>query len=148
MLMQGRKFKMQSNELTVWFDGKQQWSKLRDSNEVNLTEPTDDELAQTNPAALIGIYKHGYTATLDQGTLRGKPTNIVTLKAADKSAAFQTIILDIERSTNKPLCIRAKQNGDWLRLAIFSFETGQSVGKSDFTFPKKLYPKAEIIDLR
>lgn len=148
IIMQGRKFKMRTDDLTVWFDGKQQWSVMKGSNEVNLTEPTDAELAQTNPAALIGIYKQGYTTTLNEGTLRGKPTYIVTLVAADRSAAFQKIMLDIERDTYTPLCIRAKQNGDWLRLAILTFQTDNGVGKTDFTFPKKLYPKAEIIDLR
>ncbi len=148
LLVNGRRFKLLTNDLTVWYDGSEQWSMMRGSQEVNLTVPTDEEVAETNPAVLIGIYKSGYAATLAQSTLRGRPTYVVTLTPTSQSAAYQKIVLDVERSTYTPMCIRAKRNGNWLRLAIQTFETGQKVDKDTFTFPKKHFPKVEVIDLR
>ncbi|MBQ7444267.1 MAG: hypothetical protein IJS59_10475 [Bacteroidaceae bacterium] len=148
LFMHGRQFKLRTNDLTVWYDGSQQWSMMRGSQEVNLTEPTETEVAETNPAVLIGIYKSGYAASLAEGTLRGKATYVVTLTPTSSASAYEKIILDVERAGFTPLCIRAKQHGNWLRLAIMTFETGQKVTAADFTFPKKLFPEAEVIDLR
>ncbi len=148
MLIDGRKFHLQTNDLQAWFDGKQQWSMLANTNEANLTEPTEAELASTNPAMLIGIYKHGYTAKLSHGTLRGKPTYVVHLHATSGSAEFSDIVIDTERATYIPLCIRAKQRGNWVRLAILSFQSHQKAKATDFQFPVKQYPDVEVIDLR
>lgn len=148
MLMKGRKFHISTDEMLAWYDGKKQWSMLTNSTEANLTEPTEEELAQTNPAALIGIYKRGYDAKLSTSTLRGKATYVVHLKATSTAAEFSEIYIDIERATYTPLCIRAKHDDDWLRLAIMSFATDQKTKASDFEFPEKQYPNVDIIDLR
>ena len=148
MLIDGRKFHLTTNDLQAWFDGKQQWSMLADATEANLTEPTESELATTNPAMLIGIYKKGYTASLSQGTLRGKPTYVVHLHATSAKAEFSDIVIDTERATYTPMCIRARQNGNWVRLAILSFQGRQKASQADFQFPAKQYPNVEVIDLR
>ncbi len=46
------------------------------------------------------------------------------------------------------MCIRVRQDKDWHRISIRSFQGGQNFQDSDFTFPKEKYPTAEIIDLR
>ena len=148
MLLDGRKFQMQTPDMMLWFDGKQQWAMQRDASEVNLTEPTEEEVASVNPAMIVGIYKNGYTATLSRSTLRGRNTYVVHLRATSAKAEFSDIYIDTERDTFTPLCIRACQNGDWVRLSILSFQDGQKTSSSDFTFPKKDYPKVEVIDLR
>lgn len=148
MLISGRKFQMQTSELTTWFDGKTQWSMLSDATEVNISEPTEEELAAMNPSALINIYKKGYSSSLRRSSLRGRPTYEVRLTAKNKKAAFSEIYVDVEQDTFNPLCFRAKQNGNWLRLSIISFSTYQPAQDSDFTFPSKNYPDIEVIDLR
>ena len=46
------------------------------------------------------------------------------------------------------MCIRVRQDKDWHRISIRSFQGGQNFQDSDFTFPKAQYPTAELIDLR
>ena len=148
MLISGRKFQMKTPDITTWFDGKTQWSMLSDASEVNVSEPTDEELAAMNPSALINIYKKGYSYTLRKSSLRGKETYEVRLVAKNKKASFSEIYVDVDPDTYNPLCFRAKQDGNWMRLSIFSFSTNQPTQDSDFTFPSKDYPNAEVIDLR
>ena len=148
LLISGRKFQMQTPELTTWFDGKTQWSMLSDATEVNISEPTEEEQAAMNPSALISIYKKGYSTSLRRSSLRGRPTYEVRLVAKNKKAAFSEIYVDVDQSTYDPLCFRAKQDGNWLRLSILSFNTNQPAQDSDFTFPTKDYPNIEVIDLR
>ena len=148
MLISGRKFQMKTPDLTTWFDGKTQWSMLSDASEVNISEPTEEELAAMNPSTLIYIYKKGYSYSLRKSSLRGKPTYEVRLAAKNKKAAFQEIYVDVDQATYSPLCFRAKQNGNWLRLSILTFATNQSALDSDFTFPRQDFPDAEVVDLR
>ena len=148
MTIKGTKFQMQTPDVIVWFDGKTQWSMMRESDEVNVTEPTEEEQAAMNPAAFVNIYKSGYEYTLTESTLRGRAVYTVYLSAKNKKAAFSDILVDVDKQTYDPLCFRAYKDGDWMRLAIMSFKTGQSVPEATFTFPARSYPNVEIIDLR
>ena len=148
MLLSGRKYKMITDEMTTWYDGTTQWNMMAGSDEVNVSTPTEEEQAAMNPATLIGIYKKGYKFGLKKSSLRGKPTFEVYLKAKNKKAPFSEIYVDVEQGTYTPLCLRAKKDGDWLRLAILSFKNRLSLPASTFTFPQKDFPNVEVIDLR
>lgn len=148
MLMLGRKFRMEAEDIITWFDGKTQWSMIPGSGEVNISEPSEEELATMNPYALINLYKKGYRYSLRKSTLRGKPTYEVHLMAKSKKASFIYIYVDVDQATYNPLCFRAKQNGNWLRLSILSFLPNQKTTDTDFTFPAMQYPNVEVIDLR
>ena len=148
LLISGQQFQMETPEMTTWFDGKTQWAMLKGAGEVNVSEPTEEERAAMNPSTLINIYKKGYSYKLKKSTLRGKPTYEVHLKAKSKKAAFSEIYVDVEQSTCNPLCLRAKREGNWMRLAILSFQAGQTLPANTFTFPKNDYPDIEVIDLR
>lgn len=148
MLLSGRKYKMITDEMTTWYDGTTQWNMMAGSDEVNVSTPTEEEQAAMNPATLIGIYKKGYKFGLRKSSLRGKPTFEVHLKAKNKKAPFSEIYVDVEQGTYTPLCLRAKKDGDWLRLAILSFKNRLSLPASTFTFPQKDFPNVEVIDLR
>lgn len=148
MTINGNKFQMQTPEAIVWYDGKTQWSMMRDGDEVNMTEPTAEEQAAMNPAALVNIYKSGYNYSMSENTLRGRAVYTVYLTAKNKKAAFSAIIVDVDKKTYDPLCFRACKDGDWLRLAIMDFKADQSAPEATFTFPARSYPNVEIIDLR
>ncbi len=148
MIVDGSKYIMTTPELQTWYNGTLQWSMQTGSDEVNLLQPTPEENAVANPAAIVGIYRQGYNATMTDGTLRGRATHVVHLQATKSDAEFSEIYIDTERSTYTPLCIRAKHNGDWTRLSIYDFRKASKTKAADFEFPKKKYPDVEIIDLR
>ena len=148
ILISGRKFQMTSGELTTWFDGQTQWTMLTNSNEVNVAMPDEEEQAAMNPAVLVSIYKKGYRCSMTKSTLRGRATYVIHMSAKTKKAPFTDIFVDVEQATYNPLCIRAKKDGDWMRLAILTFQNGLTLPASTFTFPKGDFPSAEIIDLR
>jgi len=45
------------DEMKAWFDGKTQWAYMAQNNEVSITEPSEKELAETNPMAILSGYK-------------------------------------------------------------------------------------------
>lgn len=148
MLISGPKYYMQTNEISVWYDGETQWSKMTNSNEVNVSAPNQEAQATINPMTLVGLYKKGYDYSYEKSRLRDQPTYVIHLSAKSKKMPFSHIFIDVEQATYNPLCIRAKKDGDWLRLSIITFLPGQKFPESTFSFPEKDNLGIEVIDLR
>ena len=147
--VKGNKFKIESNSLTTWFDGKTQWTLLAGSDEVNVSTPTAAELQAINPYSFINIYKKGYTATLAKASYEGKSVHEVRLVATSKKSSMQKILLTIDPATLMPLSVRFKNaKGDWTRIRVRSIKTGRQFADAAFTFDAKQHPGIEIIDLR
>ena len=148
MLLQGKKFQLNTPEMITWYDGKQQWCYVPETEEVNLTIPTEKEMQAVNPYAFLNLYKKGYDITMRESALRGEQTYEVHLVAQDARFSAQEIYVDVSRSDYRLLCIRVRQDRDWHRISILSFQGGQKFQEGDFTFPKEKYPSAELVDLR
>ena len=58
--IKGRKFHASTPEAIVWFDGKTQWTYMKNNDEVNVSNPTEAELQAINPYNFINIYKQGF----------------------------------------------------------------------------------------
>lgn len=145
----GNKFKITTDALTTWFDGRTQWSLLAGSDEVNVSTPTAAEVQQLNPYAFVNLYKKGYTLTRTDATYQGKACHEVRLKAQNKSNSIQTLVLTIDKSTHLPHSIRIKDNkGEWTRIRVSGLSLRKKWNDSQFKFDSKQYPGIEIIDLR
>ena len=148
--LKGDKFQVNAEGTKVWFDGHTQWAYLVSSDEVNVTEPTQEELQSINPYTLLSLYKQGYRIAFGKAnTYSGKPAYEVVLKASDRNKDFQRIILYVSKDNFRPLCINISQKGgDNVVIHITSYKEGQVYNDSFFTFGKEAYPTAEVIDLR
>lgn len=148
--LQGEKFQLDADGVKTWFDGRTQWSYLTGSDEVNVSEPTPEELQSINPYALLSIYKQGYHLKLGKtNTYGGKSAYEVILTASDKKQDLQCVILYVDKVTFRPLCISMTQKGgSSVAIRVTSYKSGQAYNDNSFTFDKKAYPTAEVIDLR
>lgn len=145
-LLSGNRFKLDTPHLVVWYNGQTQWTMLKSSSEVNITEPTADELAVSNPFAVISNYdKHYSTRRLpdEDGNYR------LELKPINASTGIDAIILTINKSTDMPTAVRIiLSDNRQVVLTVNSIAKGASKSKADFNYNPQLYPAAEIIDLR
>ena len=139
--IKGRKFHANTNEATVWFDGKTQWTYVKQNDEVNVNNPTAADLQAINPYNFIYMYKQGYTATMSNSG----NNYIVTLKGKDKG--IQEMVITINKQTYVPNQIRMLQKKQWTTIKVSDFKTVK-LSDSMFRFNPKSYPNAEIIDLR
>ena len=139
--IKGRKFHATTHEAVVWFDGKTQWTYVKQNDEVNVNTPSAADLQAINPYNFIYMYKQGYAATM---TMSGN-SYIVTLKGKGKS--ISEMVITINKQTYVPSQIRMLQNKQWTTIKVTHFQT---VKHADgiFRFNPKQYPNAEIIDLR
>lgn len=146
LILAGESFAMTSPKMSVWYDGTTQWTYSAADNEVNITEPTPDELQQINPLIIINSFRQGYTAK----TLSSTKTAVkIQLTARNQKADIRTATVTINPVTKLPTEIRlALASGQNAVISISNATVGKSLSKDTFRFPKAKYPRAEIIDLR
>lgn len=149
LYVQGGKFKITSDGMTTWFDGRTQWTMMTGSDEVNVSNPTEAELQQVNPYTFVDLYKKGYDLRLANTTYNGKACHEVRLVAQEKSNTIQLLIVVIDKKTQLPQSIRIKDNrGEWSRIRVNSIRTHRRWGDATFKFNEKQHPGVEVIDLR
>ena len=140
--IKGKKFHTSTPQATIWFDGKTQWTYVKDNDEVNVSSPSDAELAAINPYNFIYMYKKGYTYTM---TKKGGNFEI-HLKATNKKGISEMYIL-VNQKSYIPSQIRMKQQKGWTTIDIKNFKK-TNIADGTFRFNSKDFPTAEIIDLR
>ena len=138
--LKGEKFVLKTSDIITWFDGKTQWSYVTKNDEVNVSNPTQEELQQKGFSYKLGATK----------MYRGKAVWEVVLTARDKKQELERITLFVTKDTYEPLYILLQQRGQQTRneITITSYQTKQNYADQVFTFDKKQYPNAEVIDLR
>lgn len=150
LLLNENKFTCETEDMKTWYDGKTQWSLIYDSEEVNITEPTDDELLEINPYALLKVYKKGYSYNLvTEKTIENNPFVEIELKANSKEKDLQKLTLWINTKTYEPHTIDiVRSNGDLMHINIDDVKLVKKVDKLVYTFNPKEYPNVDVIDLR
>lgn len=148
--LKGDKFLLEADGTTTWFDGHTQWSYLSSSEEVNISEPTPEELQSINPYAFLSLDERGYKLKL--GKIDNAQDNSlykIVFTATNRKQDLQCVILYVAKDSLRPVRVSmAQRGGETVVIIINSYQTGQSYPDSLFMFDKKDYPKAEIIDLR
>lgn len=143
LLLKGRKFHATTPVATIWFDGKTQWTYLKNNDEVNVSNPTEAQLQAINPYNFINLYKKGYNATLNKS---GKDY-VVHLTATDKSKKIQELFVSVNKTNYHPTQVKLLQGKKWTVFDISDLKR-QNIPDSLFQFNSKDFPNAEIIDLR
>jgi len=141
--IKGKKFQATTPDVIIWFDGKTQWTLLKNNDEVNISTPNEAQLQALNPYNFIYMYKNGYTYTMKkQGGIYE-----VFLKATDKKRLVQEMVLSINAKNYIPSKIRVKHSKGWNTIEVSNFKKA-NLSDNMFRFNSKDFPQAEVIDLR
>lgn len=146
----GNKFKLDMETMAIWFNGETQWVLMKEVNEVNISQPTEQEVASINPLALLGIYKEGYTLSPPvTTTVNGKRVQRIDMAPTSSRGDFQSVSVTID-PTNHALArvILTGHDGMKTRIDITEYNANQRYPDSYFTFNASAYPGVEIVDLR
>ena len=141
--IKGDMFKLTSANAITWYDGRTQWTYMRGTDEVSISNPTDDQQQQINPYHFINLYKKGYSSSVSK---KGGMF-VVNLKRTSGSSDITEAVIEIDSKTYYPVNIRVKTDGRWTSFKI-SGAKRVNYNTPHFRFPKKQYKTAEIIDLR
>ena len=141
--IKGQKFHASTPQAVIWFDGKTQWTYMKQNEEVNVANPTEAQLQAINPYTFIYMYKNGYDYTM---TKKGGSYE-VHLTAKEKSRGIQEMYIVVNQKSYTPSQVRMKQSKGWTTIDISNFKK-TDLSDGIFRFNSKDFPKAEVIDLR
>lgn len=145
--LQGDKFRISSKEYSTWYDGKTQWTYLASSNEVNVTEPTPDELTQMNPFIIVSTLRKAYNSTKLK-SLAGTSKVLLTPKDPRHADIKKAEITFNDKTSMPTHVILYMASGSKIEILINSITKGNILPLSTFIFNKKELPGVEVIDLR
>ena len=148
LLLKGEKFYLNNGNIQSWYDGKTQWSYVADTEEVNISHPTLEELQGINPYLILMRYKTDFNYTYKGSQARNgvKGHEIILIP---KHSEQTEIIRVFVSTTYQPLAMRMEQNGHTLsEINITSYKINQKLEDGMFKFNRSLFPNAEIIDMR
>jgi len=141
--IKGTKFNARTPQAIVWYNGKTQWSYMKKTNEVNVSNPTQAQQMSMNPYTFINIYKTGYNMALK--TIGNSYE--VHLTAQNKKRSIQEMYITVDKKTSIPSKVRMRQGNTWSTITVNNFKA-KNVSNSVFTFNSKEFPGAEVVDLR
>jgi outer membrane lipoprotein-sorting protein len=141
--IKGKKFYATTPQATVWFDGKTQWTYMKNNDEVNVSNPTEAQLQAINPYNFIHLYKRGYNYTVNTA---GKDY-VVHLLANSGERKIKELFITVDKKNYQPKQVKMLQGKKWTTFDISNIKKNK-LADSQFRFNSKDFPKAEIIDLR
>lgn len=142
----GDRFRLDMPGVQTWYDGRTQWTYLQSANEVNITEPTVDELAQINPFAIISAINGSFRPTLVSSSQKIQVVRFTPANAAQSDINFMTVAFD--QATSWPRTIEISTSQGHATITVTNIKTGGKLPASAFVYNKKTHPDAETVDLR
>lgn len=148
IIMARERFRISSPVMHIWYDGHTQWSALKATQEVSVTEPDAEELLGSNPFAIITSYASRYNARLlpsDKGSRQRR----VELTPKHSGADIRRAVIVIDSATDWPVkAIVTMASGANIDTSIRKCMAGKKLAASTFVYKKGDLPGYELVDLR
>ncbi|MBQ2046729.1 MAG: outer-membrane lipoprotein carrier protein LolA [Muribaculaceae bacterium] len=142
----GNKFVITTPQMSTWFDGKTQWTYSSSINEVNIGEPTAEELQIINPFSIIKDFQINYNGKLLDSA---KGSYKIKLTPKKSNNDIKSIELTVNSTTYLPsLIVIVAKNNIKTTINIKNINIGGTLPGSTFVFNSANYPGVEVIDLR
>lgn len=141
------KFLLDMDDLTVWFDGKTQWAYMKNMDEVNITEPDAEELAQTNPVTIITAFKS--ISNINFSKTKDAVNHLIEFTPKAKNADFNSILIALNKQNKQAKFIRIEyKNGMKNELIFTNYKQSKGISDSIFKFDASKAKGAYVNDLR
>lgn len=142
VILEGDKFLLSMLGIEAAYDGSTLYVYSEDTEELTLSNPTEEELMQTNPlrfAKALAEVSRVEERTLNNGS------KIVTLYPNDLSAGIVRVALTIDKDGQLPISIEIKEADKTSRLTFIEPTLGSSPSANIYKLDK---PNAFLNDLR
>lgn len=142
----GDRFTIASPQISSWYDGRTQWTYSTHVGEVNITEPTPEELQQVNPFAIINSFKTDYRASMLKAPAGEKKIRLTSTRSGSD---IHSVELTLSAATLYPTrIVLTMGNRRSVSIAISSVKAGAALPISFFRYDAAKHPGISVVDLR
>ncbi|MGI8893323.1 MAG: LolA family protein [Bacteroidia bacterium] len=147
--LKGNKYWLEIGGQTIVSDGKTVWTYLKDANEVQITEATNDKDAIT-PTNIFTVYEKGFKSKfVEEKKVNGKTMQIIELVPEDAKKPFFKVQLTIDKVDKMIQSAKLfDKNGNHYIYTLDNITPNAVSSENIFTFNTTKYPKIEVVDLR
>jgi outer membrane lipoprotein-sorting protein len=149
--MKGEMYRLKFMGGETYCDGKTLWNYLQEANEVNISEPEEDnEDLFSNPKLLFTLYENDYKYQLiEKMNVGNKEHALIDLYPNNIDEDYSRIRLQINTSDNNLLSATIfGKDGSNFTLNISNYINKLELEDSYFVFNEKEHKGVEVIDLR
>ena len=143
IILKGNMFMLDCDGVKTWFDGITQWSFIEESNEVNISSPTEEEQKMVNPYSLIRMYDNGYGYKYIGTKKRNGEMCKEVMLIPETEQNYKHIIIDIN-SKLEPIYIEFVYHDDYREnITVKEYKENNNLKEDDFRFDMDAHSDAE-----
>lgn len=148
--LKGNKYKIDLPASTIFFDGKTQWTYLKEDNEVNITNPDTNDENTLNPAKIFSIYEKDFKIRFIREKFeKTRAIYEIDLYPKDLKKDFSMINLKIDKDKMQIFSMkRVGKDGTDFYIQLNNIIPNEDIADNFFVFDKTKYPKVEVNDMR
>lgn len=150
-ITKGKKYKIELMGSVIYFDGKTQWTHMKEAEEVNISEPdlSDDNIL--NPTNIFSFYakgfKYKYNSELTENGVKVHEIDLFPENPTEKQ--YTRVRVKIKSADNSIYSIKYfGRDGVHYTIVVKELVPNTPIDDSSFVFNQKAFPKVEVIDLR
>lgn len=150
IILKGNKYRLKLMGVDTYFDGTTMSSHIIDAEEVNVTEPEENEDEALNPAKIFSIYESGFTYKyVSEEKVKAVTVHVIDLFPIDTDRGFSYIRLKINSKTNQISSLKSVGvDGNDVSIILKKLTPNIEFSDSDFVFNAEENPDIEINDMR
>jgi len=151
MKVKGKKFRLVLDKNTIINDGTTMYTYNKESNEVNLSDPSEMD-QELDPSKLFSQYEKGYKSAFveEKADAAGVMVQTIKLFPLDPSKkAFHTVIISVDKAKVEPKSIQVLyKDGNQVTYNLKKFTANPELADALFAFDKTKFPGVEVNDMR
>lgn len=151
VIMKQKKYKLDSQGTTVFFDGITMWTYVTASNEVTITQPKNAQMDYfSNPLGIFSSYKNDFKYKyVKETTWNGVTCHMIDMFPKNLNQPYSRIKVYINTLTDMPEVISSiGKDGIDYTVSLKNSVINENVPDATFTFDATKYHKPEVIDMR
>jgi len=147
IVMDGDKFRILSGDLKCWYDGTTQWAYSSMTEEVNITEPTPEELQLSNPYAALVAFKNSSHVSMVE-TPEGEYLLSLVPRSDDSDVRLIQLFVGMKSSQIEKAVFVMADNSQY-SVVVKNYVTGKKFSDDTFRYDSKFVPDGtQVVDLR
>jgi outer membrane lipoprotein-sorting protein len=148
--VKGNKYLVKLMDVETYFDGKTQWTYMKDAGEVNVSTPDVNDDNSLNPAKIFTMYEKGFKFQyVGEKVEAGKNLYEIDLFPEGRDKNFSRIKLLISKDDMQLYTLKQMgKDGNNIIVKVNKMVANQAYADTDFTFNTAAHSDVDVIDMR
>lgn len=151
MLLMGEKYKLSMRDMDIYFDGSALWTHMKETEEVNITEPDEEEgNVFQSPNKIFTFYKEGFKYVFVKSkNVRGRRLSYIDLIPTDNEKPYSKISVIVNSKRKRFVSMTMlNKDGNIYKIKLSKYTENPKLPVNFYKFDTSKNKNVEVNDLR